>query len=226
MSDTIASALRKIARIHHGDGHPTWGAVWLDLGRLRLIRSASGHPNTWMICWRRRLPEFDRKSYERIIRPMSSKEKNEYFARLFPRIDDDENEVTPHFDVPPREVAAPPPPLVKIEQDLAYRLPNSGKPLAHVVVTRAQAAALRDECAGRAFVEGHGVKALDALKVALPQFVAEAFAVFKLEDLHFFAVLVPGLSDDDWETLKRDEDRRRRRAGEADDYPSPNTTQN
>jgi hypothetical protein len=54
-------------RIRRGDGHPTWGATWIDLGRLRLIRCArhpSGrrtldHPNAWMIIWRRRLPEWD-----------------------------------------------------------------------------------------------------------------------------------------------------------------------
>jgi hypothetical protein len=51
--------------IHRGDGHPTWGAVWIDLGRLRLIwcvgpRPGSlGHPNKWMIVWRRGLPEWD-----------------------------------------------------------------------------------------------------------------------------------------------------------------------
>jgi hypothetical protein len=63
-----------IWRVHRGDGHPTWSAVWFDLGRLRLIRCAPDRPsvsgyrgehpnipgsNTWMICWRRRLPEFD-----------------------------------------------------------------------------------------------------------------------------------------------------------------------
>jgi len=54
-------------RIQRGDGHPTWGAVWIDFGRLRLIRCArhpSGrrtldHPNAWMIVWRRGLPEWD-----------------------------------------------------------------------------------------------------------------------------------------------------------------------
>jgi hypothetical protein len=39
-------------------GNPT-GAVWLDLGRLRLIRCAPQHPNRWMIVWRRRLPEWN-----------------------------------------------------------------------------------------------------------------------------------------------------------------------
>jgi len=67
----------------------------------------------------------------------------------------------------------------------------------------------------RPFIAGRGVAALDALKLALPKLVAEAFAVFKAEDRHFFAVLVPGLSDDDWETLKRDEDQRRARSEEV-----------
>jgi hypothetical protein len=52
--------------VRRGDGHPTWGAVWIDIGRLRLIRCAPGHLNNWMIVWRRRLPEFDRDSYERL----------------------------------------------------------------------------------------------------------------------------------------------------------------
>jgi len=43
--------------VHQGDGHPTWGATWIDLGRLRLIWCASKHPNRWMIVWRRGLPE-------------------------------------------------------------------------------------------------------------------------------------------------------------------------
>jgi len=45
--------------IRRGDGHPTWDAVWIDIGRLRLIRCAPGHPNKWMIAWRRGLPEWD-----------------------------------------------------------------------------------------------------------------------------------------------------------------------
>jgi|SRR5215472_13971000 len=57
-------------KICRGSGHPTFGAVWLDIGRLRLIWCAPsrpsvsgypdipGHPNKWMIVWRRRLPEY------------------------------------------------------------------------------------------------------------------------------------------------------------------------
>ena len=36
-------------KVWRGDGHPTWGAVWIDLGRLRLIRCAPGHPSIWKI---------------------------------------------------------------------------------------------------------------------------------------------------------------------------------
>ena len=58
-------------KIRRGNGHPRWGAVWIDIGRLRLIWCAPdrpstpghpnipGHPNKWMIVWRRKLPEFD-----------------------------------------------------------------------------------------------------------------------------------------------------------------------
>src|SRR5262245_26497368 len=61
-------------RIRRGDGHPTWGVVWIDIGRLRLVWCAPdrpsisgypgehpnipGHPNKWMIVWRRKLPEW------------------------------------------------------------------------------------------------------------------------------------------------------------------------
>ena len=54
-------------RLRRGLGHPTWGATWLDIGRLRLIRCARhpssnralDPPNKWMIVWRRRLPEWN-----------------------------------------------------------------------------------------------------------------------------------------------------------------------
>jgi hypothetical protein len=49
-------------RIRRGDGHPTWGAVWIDIGRLRLFRCAAKHPNRWMVAWRRRQPEWDPKT--------------------------------------------------------------------------------------------------------------------------------------------------------------------
>src|SRR5215831_10284547 len=47
--------------------HREWGSVRIELGRLWLIRCArhpSGrrtldHPNAWMTCWRRKLPEWD-----------------------------------------------------------------------------------------------------------------------------------------------------------------------
>jgi len=52
--------------IRRGAGHPTWGATWIDLGRLRLIRCASGHPNVWMIVWRRNQPEWERRRQERL----------------------------------------------------------------------------------------------------------------------------------------------------------------
>jgi hypothetical protein len=57
--------------IRCGSEAPTWGAVWVNLGRLRLIwcapdRSSSpghpnipGHPNVWMVVWRRQTPEWD-----------------------------------------------------------------------------------------------------------------------------------------------------------------------
>jgi hypothetical protein len=101
-------------RIRRGSGPPTFGAVWLDIGRLRLIWCASGpqnepspepeitteqyytwtrdlpprtaadeavlprtkrelsqrrhpnipgHPFRWMIVWRRRLPEWNPRTY-------------------------------------------------------------------------------------------------------------------------------------------------------------------
>jgi len=42
----VMSNERKLGRwltVHWGDGHPTWAATWIDLGRLRLIRCAPGH---------------------------------------------------------------------------------------------------------------------------------------------------------------------------------------
>ena len=78
-------------RIQRGDGPPTWGAVWIDLGPLRLIRCAGprpgspGHPNKWMISWRRRLPEWNSESYARLHRTYPTEEaRHEYFRRLFP----------------------------------------------------------------------------------------------------------------------------------------------
>jgi hypothetical protein len=46
------------------------------------------------------------------------------------------------------------------------------------------------------------------LKTTLPELVTIAFTKFKAE----LPRIVPGLSDDEWETLKRDEDQRRARA--------------
>jgi hypothetical protein len=63
--------MRKWLSIHRGEGHPTWGATWIDVGALRLISCAPdrpsspghpnipGHPNKWMIVWRRKRPEWD-----------------------------------------------------------------------------------------------------------------------------------------------------------------------
>ena len=79
------------------------GAVRFRLGPLWLIRCAPnrpiefpghpdipGHSNVWMIVWRRRLPEWDRDSYERIIKPMSREERHRYFAAMFPRVKEPE----------------------------------------------------------------------------------------------------------------------------------------
>jgi hypothetical protein len=164
MTDVEKTTMRKRLSIQRGDGHPTWGAVWIDIGRLRLIRCArhpSGrrtldHPNAWMICWRRKLPEWDRESYERVIRPMSTEEKNRYFAAKFPQIDGANGK--PRFDVAAaiakgdaHEVAAQLPALTKITHDLAYRLPGSGKPLAYIVLTHEQADELLRQAAIEAF---------------------------------------------------------------------------
>jgi hypothetical protein len=64
--------VREWLKVCRGPCSPTWGAVWLEVGRLRLIRCAParqgspGHPNSWMIVWRRGLPEWDRQSWERL----------------------------------------------------------------------------------------------------------------------------------------------------------------
>jgi hypothetical protein len=161
-------AMRKWLSIQRGDGHPTWGAMWTDVGRLRLIwctpnRPSSpghpdiaGHPNVWMIVWRRKLPEWDQESYERVIRPMSMEEKNRYFAARFPRIEGANGK--PRFDVAAtiakkdaHEVAAKLPVLTKLARNLAYRLPSSHKPLAHIVLTYAQATELLEQAATQAF---------------------------------------------------------------------------
>jgi hypothetical protein len=112
-------------------------------------------------------------------------------------MDSDENDL--------HDVAAQLPALTKIARDLEYRLPESGRPLANIVLTREQAAALLSECTGRAFVEERGVEALDALKAAMPQLVVDAVDKYKTE----LAKLVATLSDADWIALKREEDQRR-----------------
>jgi hypothetical protein len=163
---------RKWLSIWRGHEHPTWGAAWLDVGRLRLIwcvrarPGSPGHLNVWMIAWRRRLPEWDQGSYERVIRPMSKEERHRYFAAKFPRVDADvpDNLIRPcpasgslseadHVaekqDV--SEIAAELPALTKLARDLAYRLPGSGKPLAHIVLTREQADELLKQAAIQAF---------------------------------------------------------------------------
>lgn len=79
--------------------HREWGATRLELGRLWLIRCApnrpntlghppiAGHPNVWMIVWRRRLPEWNRDSYEGLHRTYKTEEeRHAYFAAKFPRV--------------------------------------------------------------------------------------------------------------------------------------------
>jgi hypothetical protein len=51
-----------LLRVRRGHGPPTWGAVWLDIGRLRLIRCAPKYLDRWMVVWRRRQPEWDPKT--------------------------------------------------------------------------------------------------------------------------------------------------------------------
>jgi hypothetical protein len=165
----VAEVIHRCGLIVRGAGHPTWGATWLNLGRLRLIwcvpdRPSSsghpnipGHPNKWMIVWRRRHPEWDKESWERVIKPMSKAERNRYFAAKFPRVDADvpDNLIKPcptsgslseadriaeKEDL--HEVAAQLPALTKLKRDLAYRLPGSGRPFATIVLTHEQGAAL------------------------------------------------------------------------------------
>jgi hypothetical protein len=111
------------------DGNPT-GAVWLELGRLRLIWCAPprpgslGHPNKWMLVWRRRLPEWDRKTQGQYV----------FTGEVIP---DGEKDWIAADD--PHEVAMPLPALEKIKRDLEYHLPESGRPLAYVALSREQA---------------------------------------------------------------------------------------
>jgi hypothetical protein len=57
-------------------------------------------------------------------------------------------------------------------------------------------------------VDAAKVEALvDVLKTALPKLVADAFAAFKAE----LPKLVPGLTDAEWDKLRRDEDQRRKK---------------
>jgi hypothetical protein len=192
--------------------HRECGSIWLELGRLWLIRCAGGprpgspgHPNRWMIVWRRGLPEWDPKTkwegsdepgrYWRhcearlqrkrgvdpedavcqfpncdelgCLRHLSeqkrdelkrldaerkaeSKRYREKWTRLYAEREAERQSAT-NKDAKenPHDVAARLPALEKIMRDLEYRLPGSGKPLGHVVLTREQAAALRDGCAGR-----------------------------------------------------------------------------
>jgi hypothetical protein len=127
-----------------------------------------GHPHKWMIVWHRNLPEWNRRSYE-FLQCMSKSAREEYFAALFPRIDKDvpDKLIVNKPQDPDRDLAAAFPPiarlacdaerhledhvveiaeglpaLTKIARDLDYRLPGSGKPLAHIVLTRQQAAEL------------------------------------------------------------------------------------
>ena len=133
----MASALRKVVHIQWGEGHPTWNAVWITLGPLWFIWSAPdrssgeehpdipGHPSVWMLAWRRGTPEWD---------PAKGKWKTTKPPYM-------EEPATPEWDADnPHDVAAQLPPLEKIVRDLEYRLPESGKPLANIVLTREQAA--------------------------------------------------------------------------------------
>src|SRR5262249_49822695 len=54
----------------------------------------------------------------------------------------------------------------------------------------------------------HARDVVDVLKTALPELVHDAFAAFKAE----LPRIVPGLSDDEWDKLKREEDQRRERS--------------
>jgi hypothetical protein len=77
-------AMRKWLSIHRGDEHPTWGAVWIDIGRLRFIRCAVGHPYEWLIGWRRELPEWNRAQWER--RHEHAEADMQYLRENFPRL--------------------------------------------------------------------------------------------------------------------------------------------
>src|SRR5262249_38108586 len=68
VATTDAGVMEAMMFIEHTEGHPTWGATWINLGRLRLIWSGTGHPNVWMIVWRRNLPEWNREEWERLRR--------------------------------------------------------------------------------------------------------------------------------------------------------------
>ena len=59
--------------------------------------------------------------------------------------------------------------------------------------------------------EAAKVEALcDVLRTALPELVAVAFTTFKKTDIEALTQLVPGLSDAEWDKLKRNEDQRRK----------------
>lgn len=65
--------------------HREGSALRFELGRLWLIRCAPGHPNRWMIVWRRGLPEWDRESHGRLkaaraVTPEEQKIKDEEYA--------------------------------------------------------------------------------------------------------------------------------------------------
>jgi hypothetical protein len=82
--------------------------------------------------------------------------------------------------------------------------------MAHAIVFNAtdHLQALARTIEMRRFEETLGLeRSLDALKIALPQLVVDAVAALKPE----LPKLVPNLSDDEWEKLKRDEDQRRER---------------
>src|SRR5262245_12234713 len=93
--------------------HCEWGATWLDLGRLRLVRCAPRHPNKWMLIWRRKrlpLPEIVEAGPEaEAFRLTSSLECNEIEGN-------EADQQAKKVDI--NEIAARLPAIVKIKRDL------------------------------------------------------------------------------------------------------------
>jgi hypothetical protein len=144
------------------------GATRIALGPLWLIWCAGnrpsspghppiwGHPNTWMVVWRRKVPgwnprpKFVGSDLQRDCRAVwlvrkSNAEHDDAQRWGMPVQQESNEEENPH------DVAARLQPLAKIIRDLAYRLPESGKSLAHIVLTREQATELLRQAAVEAF---------------------------------------------------------------------------